>query len=125
VERKLLAMLGQPAESPYGNPIPGLEEIGGLEHNQLEFRRGVRTLIEAVAAAGADTDAAPAVFVVRRLGEPVQTETDVLEAFARAGLRPGVSIKAQRVAHSVRVEVGDNSLVLDLAAASHVFVATD
>jgi len=125
VERKLLAMLDQPEESPYGNPIPGLEEIGGLAHNQLEFRRGVWNLVEALAAAGADTDGAHAVFVVRRLGEPVQTESDVLEAFARAGLRPGVGIKAQRVGDSVRVDVGDNSVVLDVAAASHVFVATD
>ncbi|MGZ4559541.1 MAG: metal-dependent transcriptional regulator, partial [Mycobacteriaceae bacterium] len=29
VERKLLAMLVDPRESPYGNPIPGLEELGG------------------------------------------------------------------------------------------------
>src|SRR5210317_68735 len=29
VERKLLEMLGHPTESPYGNPIPGLDLIGG------------------------------------------------------------------------------------------------
>ena len=29
VEAKLLDMLGGPLESPYGNPIPGLEELGG------------------------------------------------------------------------------------------------
>ena len=29
VEEKLLAMLSGPLESPYGNPIPGLDEIGG------------------------------------------------------------------------------------------------
>jgi len=29
VERKLLSMLVDPRESPYGNPIPGLEELGG------------------------------------------------------------------------------------------------
>src|SRR5690606_4950312 len=28
VERKLLAMLDHPTESPYGNPIPGLDELG-------------------------------------------------------------------------------------------------
>jgi len=125
VERKLLAMLGQPAESPYGNPIPGLEELGGSEHHQLEFRRGVRNLVEALADAGAGTDGARAVFVVRRIGEPVQTEDGVLGAFARAGLRPGVGIKAQRVADSVRVDVGDESVLLDMAAASHVFVASE
>src|SRR6478736_8227054 len=28
VERRLLDLLGHPTESPYGNPIPGLEELG-------------------------------------------------------------------------------------------------
>lgn len=28
VERKVLAMLGHPTQSPYGNPIPGLDELG-------------------------------------------------------------------------------------------------
>lgn len=125
VERKLLAMLGQPEESPYGNPIPGLAELGGSDHHQLEFRRGVRSLVEALAVAGAEADGAPAGFVVRRLGEPVQTESDLLEAFARAGLRPGAGIKAQRVGDAVRVDVGDQSVVLDLASASHVFVAAE
>src|SRR6187402_3198258 len=30
VERRLLEVLNHPTESPYGNPIPALEEIGGL-----------------------------------------------------------------------------------------------
>ena len=28
VERKLVALLGNPTASPYGNPIPGLDELG-------------------------------------------------------------------------------------------------
>jgi DtxR family transcriptional regulator, Mn-dependent transcriptional regulator len=28
VERRLLAILGHPTQSPYGNPIPGLAELG-------------------------------------------------------------------------------------------------
>lgn len=37
VERKVLAMLGHPTQSPYGNPIPGLEELGDTRP-----RRGLR-----------------------------------------------------------------------------------
>src|SRR5829696_5857885 len=29
VEKKLLALLGNPTLSPFGNPIPGLEQLGG------------------------------------------------------------------------------------------------
>src|SRR5215831_13650302 len=31
VERRVLEMLRHPTESPYGNPIPGLEELGETE----------------------------------------------------------------------------------------------
>ena len=36
VERRLLELLDHPTESPYGNPIPGLDELG-----ETERRRGV------------------------------------------------------------------------------------
>ena len=36
VERRLLELLDHPTESPYGNPIPGLAELG-----EAELRRGV------------------------------------------------------------------------------------
>src|SRR5690348_11698011 len=34
VERRLLELLGHPTESPYGNPIPGLDELGDLGSEQ-------------------------------------------------------------------------------------------
>src|SRR5438876_1632483 len=40
VERKLLGMLADPRESPYGNPIPGLAELGGPV-DAAQFRTGV------------------------------------------------------------------------------------
>ncbi|MGZ4650620.1 MAG: metal-dependent transcriptional regulator, partial [Kineosporiaceae bacterium] len=43
VERKLLAMLGDLRESPYGNPIPGLAELGGPADG-VGFRVGVVAL---------------------------------------------------------------------------------
>ena len=30
VERRLVELLDHPTESPYGNPIPGLDELGGV-----------------------------------------------------------------------------------------------
>src|SRR5450631_1381954 len=84
VERKLLAMLDDPRESPYGNPIPGLEELGGPSADTAGFRDGLMPLPDAVpatpgAVAGAPAAAAESVaLVVRRIGEPVQTDTDVM-----------------------------------------------
>ncbi|WP_316309938.1 metal-dependent transcriptional regulator, partial [Clavibacter michiganensis] len=31
VERRLVELLGHPTESPYGNPIPGLDQLGDIE----------------------------------------------------------------------------------------------
>lgn len=40
VERRLVGLLGQPRHDPYGNPIPGLEELG-LEPTSPEQVRSV------------------------------------------------------------------------------------
>src|SRR3954469_12616188 len=34
VERRLLELLDHPTESPYGNPIPGLSELGGASEGE-------------------------------------------------------------------------------------------
>src|SRR6059058_366214 len=43
VERRLLELLDHPTESPYGNPIPGLGELGS-EFDGEEFMAGVSAL---------------------------------------------------------------------------------
>src|SRR5665647_1234884 len=65
VERKILALLGEHRESPYGNPIPGLDELG--EPLNEDFRLGVTNLVELVDQ-GAD------IATVRRIGEPAQAD---------------------------------------------------
>ena len=52
VERKILAMLPDHAESPYGNPIPGLDELGDLT-GLADFRFGL-TSLDVIAVHGAD-----------------------------------------------------------------------
>ena len=46
VELRLLKILGNPTESPYGNPIPGLEELQNDGHASAteDFRIGVEAL---------------------------------------------------------------------------------
>ena len=117
VERKLLGMLTGPLESPYGNPIPGLEELGGPAADVADFRIGVVSLPDALAAGGSHE------LVVRRLGEPLQTEVEVMSALAEHDLRPGCTIRASRSAAGVRVEVGGSAIDLALDIAGHVFVA--
>src|SRR5690554_1658114 len=43
VERRLVELLGHPTESPYGNPIPGLDQLGDVP--AADFERGVVGLV--------------------------------------------------------------------------------
>ena len=45
VERRLIEMLGHPTESPYGNPIPGLDELGDPPAGR--FIEGVVNVVDA------------------------------------------------------------------------------
>lgn len=82
VERKLLAILGNPVESPYGNPIPGLDELG----------------MRPVAGVHANAASVTSLFVaqeqtitarLRRLAEPAQVDPEQLRLFELSGLKPG------------------------------------
>ena len=114
VERKLLAMLADPRESPYGNPIPGLEELGGPASDGA-FRDGLLPLPTALGEG-------PMELVVRRLGEPLQTELVLMGVLARVGVRPGRAVLAVRAGAEVLLTTAAGQARLPVAAAQHVFV---
>lgn len=116
VERKILAMLPDHALSPYGNPIPGLAELG--ETGPFEqFRDGVAPLTEIVTEE-------PALLIVRRIGEPAQADQGTLEVLTASGIRPGATVRAHLEDDRVlaRVENGPEGVSLPREIASHVFV---
>ena len=117
VERRLLDMLGNPTESPYGNPIPGLEELGGTP--APAFMDGVINLVDFV---GTDGDARTA--VIRRLGEPVQFEPELLQQLQGAGVLPGATATFSAAGSYVAVQVDgfDEGLELPNEVAVHIFV---
>ena len=97
VEAKLLNMLGGPLESPYGNPIPGLEELGGPAARR---RRVPPRAAEPAGRAGrGGRRRQPPRFAVRRLGERLQMDVDLMRRLADAGIRPG----ARRQRHARRL----------------------
>jgi DtxR family Mn-dependent transcriptional regulator len=126
VERRLLDILGQPMVSPYGNPIPGLDELGGKPSDE-EFLDGVEALHDVVAdlrSRGADGEPSEAKVLVRRIGELVQTEPGLLEVLRRASVRPGNTLTVTPAPDGVRITGGDGgeTAELPLKAASHIFV---
>ncbi|MGV8896267.1 MAG: metal-dependent transcriptional regulator [Rhodoglobus sp.] len=118
VERRLLEMLDHPTESPYGNPIPGLEELG--DPPAPAFMDGVESLVDAIGGSTVSITA-----VIRRLGEPVQFEPELLQQLQAAGVMPGAvaSISAAGSYVSVQVDGFGDGLELPSEVAVHIFVA--
>ena len=119
VERKILALIGEHRESPYGNPIPGLDELG--EQPNEDFRLGVTNLVE-LAVEG------PTVVTVRRIGEPAQEDPEALNLLTQADLMPGQRVRVRREGGRIVVvregaeETAGVSLPEDVAV--HVFADT-
>ncbi|WP_336659015.1 metal-dependent transcriptional regulator [Leucobacter sp. USHLN153] len=118
VERKLLGILGNPTESPYGNPIPGLEELGAIRAGS--FQTGVTGIGELLLEPGL-----PVVARIKRLAEPLQVDPELLEQLAAAGVLPGRTASFTRNADIVHVEVEGSSEAIDLPSevAAHIFVS--
>jgi DtxR family transcriptional regulator, Mn-dependent transcriptional regulator len=123
VERKLLQVLGNPTESPYGTPIPGLEELGATEPAE-DFLDALGTLRPLTAFVGLE-GAEPVEVVVRRLGEPAQLDTEVLTLLHEAGLHPGATVRITSHPRGVTVltDAGQADVEVDAEIAAHVFVA--
>lgn len=131
VEEKLLKMLAGPLESPYGNPIPGLEELGGPQARPGAFREGVLSLPDAVAA-GQSAPEHGNDLMIRRLGERLQIDVELMKQLQGAGMVPGSRVQAQRTPTGYLVNLvqlpetraaeseGGVALLADVAR--HVFV---
>ncbi|WP_371498658.1 metal-dependent transcriptional regulator [Kitasatospora sp. NBC_00374] len=117
VERKVLAMLGHPTQSPYGNPIPGLDELGDAKAEGEGFDAALTTLEALTVGEQATT------VVVRRIGEPIQTDGELMLTLRRAGVRPGAVVQVTAGLGGVLVGSGDNAVELPKEIAGHVFVA--
>lgn len=116
VERRLLELLNNPTESPYGNPIPGLEELG-QEENGEEFMEGVMPLSEA-----ATTDERRV--LVRRISEEMQKDEVLMGALRRVGALPDRTVSAVATPDGVLLGSGGETAEIVLEAADHIFVRT-
>jgi DtxR family Mn-dependent transcriptional regulator len=86
VERRLVAVLDNPTVSPFGNPIPGLSELGIGGRGEFEDYNLVR-LTELPAGS-------PVAVVVRQLTEHVQGDTMLISRLKDAGVVPNARVTA-------------------------------
>jgi DtxR family Mn-dependent transcriptional regulator len=114
VERRLLELLDHPTESPYGNPIPGLDELGASASEQ--FMEGVVSL-DSVVAAGGQTKVQ-----VRRISEELQKDEALMGALRRVGALPDRDVTAARGPVGVLMGSSGETAEVDHEVARHIFV---
>lgn len=117
VEKRILAMLNNPKFSPYGNAIPGLEELGvESEHNDE------RTVPMSIAARDSGPEDR---FTVSRFPESIQTDIELLKLLADAGISFGASVSVIAGKDDdviVRADGEETSLSLDEDVANAIVV---
>jgi len=115
VERRLIELLGPPTESPYGNPIPGLDELGEVADGE-DFMADVEPLSE---VAGRDGEVR---VMIRRISEEIQKDESVMAALRRVGALPDKVITVARGAEGVLIGSGGETAEVDADLATHLFV---
>lgn len=118
VELRLMELLDNPRFSPYGNAIPGLEELGV---DSADNDR--RTVSMAIAAKDSDVDDR---FVISRFPESIQTDTELMKQLGDAGIVFGAVVSVIAAENDeVRVEAdgsGGTALNLDHDVAEVIIV---
>ncbi|AOW94528.1 dihydrofolate reductase [Rhodococcus sp. WMMA185] len=100
VERRLVEVLNNPTTSPYGNPIPGLAQLG-LDR-PMDPRENLIRLTEIPAGR-------PTAVVVRRLAEYIQSDADVIGQLREAGVVPDARVTVETKPGSVMITVPGHS----------------
>lgn len=97
VERKLVALLDNPTVSPYGNPIPGLDELTRLPESPVvgtpppTLEVGLQRLDEFARRGGGLVE-------IRRISEHVQADSDLMGELKTAGVVPGRDVDVRPIA---------------------------
>lgn len=117
VERKIISLIKDPHLSPYGNPIPGLDELG-LEVSE-EFAAGV------VSIASLDPEKLEKRYELKRIGEPLQVDSELLADLKVLGITPGAGLNICHDADKwvVWAEGRNEGESFDPDLAMHLFVA--
>jgi DtxR family Mn-dependent transcriptional regulator len=113
VERRLVDLLDHPTESPYGNPIPGLDELG--ERPGGEFLDGMELLGDLAGEERASVR-------VRRISEELQKDEPLMGTLRRIGVLPDKVVAITATEAGVLVGSGGETAELDLESAGHIFV---
>ena len=115
VEVRLLELLSHPTVSPFGNPIPGLEEIDPTYIKPSEIDSKVVNIVEVVGSE-------PRQVTIRRLAETIQLDELVMSRLRRVGALPGARVNAYRSETGVFIGSAGEYTEVPLDEAVHIYV---
>ena len=116
VERRVIELIDGPLVSPYGNPVPGLADLG--------VDREVAKNRDEVPVSEVFFDG-PSTGVVTRIGETPQAESDFLADLAQMGVLPGNTITVAKASRGVEVAGPEGVLIITEDDARHLFIRLD
>ncbi len=115
VERRLVELLDHPTESPYGNPIPGLLELGE-DGDGEDFMSDAEPLDRVLDGSGQVR------VLVRRISEEMQKDATMMAALRRVGALPDKVVTVSAGAEGVLIGSGGETAEIDTDLAQHLFV---
>lgn len=118
VERRIFEKLGKPTVSPYGNPIPGLDE---LLPNVASADGGLVGLQALTDVLGSELKTV----TVRRLAETIQTDQAAMAALRRVGVAPNARVQAKVIDDMVSIGSAGELVEIPRAEAAHILIAAD
>jgi DtxR family Mn-dependent transcriptional regulator len=116
VERRLIELLGHPTESPYGNPIPGLDQLGDVPART--FDDGVVGLVRLLNETGGPSAAPCGASPSRCRSTPNSSSSCATRASCPARRR----LPLQRGLRARADGRQDDGLELPVEVASHIFL---
>ncbi|MEI2649692.1 MAG: metal-dependent transcriptional regulator [Dermatophilaceae bacterium] len=128
VELRVLALLGDRNTSPYGNPIPGLDDLFGTAGMPSAASAPAELSLRDLAD-GRSSSAGERYVVVRRIGELAQVDDESLAVLIAAGVLPGTRVRMSVDGNDVVVHVpgsdgtAEESVRLAREVAQQVFAA--
>ena len=115
VERHLYRALGHPTHSPYGNPIPGLSEIGGVTASRRTPRNDGDLAQPGLAGN----------VVVTRIREWSQSDTELMDELRSAGVLAGRIAQVAPDGDEVVIGAAGSKVRLPTGRARGIFVSKD
>lgn len=121
VEKCLARTLTAPFCDPFGNPIPGLAELGIEESAVTPEGQGI--VKAPIALTAAATSEQPHRVRIERIGEWAQADPELLADLAGQGVLPGAEATVRVLGEDVAVTVDDQrGIVLDRGTAGQIAV---